>query len=95
MGWSYGGALTAWTAKLAPGVFWSYWATSAPVQLIEDFWQYFEPIKEVIPSNCSSNFVNIVNYVDNLLLTGNRSAVQSLKQSFGLENLTHDVDFAR
>jgi hypothetical protein len=36
-GGSYSGALAAWTASIAPGTFWAYHASSAPVQAIYDF----------------------------------------------------------
>lgn len=36
-GGSYSGALAGWTAALAPGTYWAYFATSAVVQVIEDF----------------------------------------------------------
>ncbi len=94
MGWSYSGALTAWTAKMAPGTFWAYWASSAPVQLIEDFWQYYNPIAEGMPQNCTQDFVKVISYVDGLLATGNRTAIDALKLVFGLEGLKHDDDFA-
>src|SRR3569833_1915152 len=94
-GWSYGGALAAWTAKLAPGTFWAYWASSGPVQLIDDFWQYFEPIKEGMPGNCSADFVKIFEYTDKVLLGGNKTEIKALKALFGLASLEHDDDFAR
>ena len=37
VGASYSGALTAWTAITAPGTFWAYHASSAPVQAVENF----------------------------------------------------------
>lgn len=37
MGGSYSGALTAWTARISPGTFWAYSASSAPVQAISDY----------------------------------------------------------
>ncbi len=96
IGWSYSAALAAWTAKLAPGPMWAYWASSGPVQLVNDYWQYFEPVKEALPRKCSSDFVNIVEYIDDLLLSGRRRAdVYKLKTSFGLQSLQHDDDFAR
>lgn len=37
VGGSYSGALTAWTESVAPGTFWAYHATSAPVEAIYDY----------------------------------------------------------
>jgi hypothetical protein len=36
-GGSYSGALSAWTESVAPGTFWAYHSSSAPVEAIEDF----------------------------------------------------------
>lgn len=36
-GGSYSGALAAWIESMAPGTFWAYHASSAPVQAIEDY----------------------------------------------------------
>jgi hypothetical protein len=37
VGGSYSGALAAWTETTAPGTFWAYHASSAPVQAIENY----------------------------------------------------------
>lgn len=36
-GGSYSGALAAWTESTAPGTFWAYHASSAPVEAIYDY----------------------------------------------------------
>lgn len=36
-GGSYSGSLSAYTAAVAPGTFWAYHSTSAPVEAIEDY----------------------------------------------------------
>jgi hypothetical protein len=36
-GGSYSGALSAWTESTAPGTFWAYHASSAPVEAIYDY----------------------------------------------------------
>ena len=36
-GGSYSGALAAWTEHTAPGTFWAYHASSAPVEAISDY----------------------------------------------------------
>jgi len=48
-----------------------------------------------MPKNCSINFVNIIEQVDETLLSGNRTAIDALKARFGLAELSHDDDFAR
>ncbi|OQD74333.1 hypothetical protein PENDEC_c011G02776 [Penicillium decumbens] len=92
-GGSYSGALTSWTASTSPGTFWAYHSTSAPVQAIYDYWQYFIPIQEGMAKNCSSDVTRVVNYIDTVHTVGNEKQMQKLKDMFGLGDLEFD-DFA-
>lgn len=92
-GGSYSGALTAWTAATAPGTFYAYTATSAVVETLADFWTYFEPVKQGMPQNCSTDVELVINYVDNVLKTGTPQAQTALKSMFGLGALQHNDDF--
>jgi len=91
-GGSYSGALTAWTESMAPGTFWAYHASSAPVQAIDDYWQYFAPIQEGMPKNCSKDVNLVVEYMDDVFTNGNADEQLALKQKFGLEYLEHADD---
>ncbi|ETS81172.1 hypothetical protein PFICI_06174 [Pestalotiopsis fici W106-1] len=94
VGGSYAGALAAWIEKLAPGVFWAYHASSAPVQAIYDFWTYFYPIQMGMPRNCSHDYAAIVEHVDDIFLHGSTQEKQELKQMFAVQDLNHDDDAA-
>ncbi|EGP83270.1 unnamed protein product [Zymoseptoria tritici ST99CH_3D1] len=93
MGASYPGSLTSWTANLNPGVFWAYWASSAAMQAIEDFWQYFVPAQQGLPRNCSTDFSQVIDYMDDVVLHGTPQAVTQLKSRFGLEDVSRNDDF--
>jgi hypothetical protein len=93
MGGSYPGALAAWTAAVADGTFWAYWASSGPVQAM-DYWQYFNPIQEGMPKNCSKDVSLVVGHVDSIGLNGTREQQQALQNMFGLGDLDHFDDFA-
>ncbi|KAF7169373.1 hypothetical protein CNMCM6106_004298 [Aspergillus hiratsukae] len=93
-GGSYSGALSAWTESIAPGTFWAYHASSAPVEAIYDFWQYFEPVVEGMPKNCSMDVSRVANYIDHVYKSGNIKRQQELKEMFGLGGLKHFDDFA-
>lgn len=82
--------LAAFTQEQHSDVFAAAWATSAPVQADGDFWEYFLPVQEGMPQNCSSDLSAAVAYIDNALATGTPSAQTELKTSFGLGNLTND-----
>ncbi|KAG8929936.1 hypothetical protein FRC00_001348 [Tulasnella sp. 408] len=88
------GVLSAYAQKKYPNKFAAAWASSAPVQAQGDFWQYFEPIEEGMPKNCSKDVAAVIKAVDQTLLHGSQTEKQALKESFGLYNLRDD-DFAQ
>ncbi|KAF6822455.1 extracellular serine carboxypeptidase 1 [Colletotrichum plurivorum] len=94
IGGSYPGALAAWTSVIAPGTFAAYHASSAVVQAIEDFWQFFTPIEQALPRNCSADIKLVVKKVDSILSKGDKKQVAAMKKEFGLESMTDNGDFA-
>ncbi|KAJ5692913.1 hypothetical protein N7462_002336 [Penicillium macrosclerotiorum] len=92
-GGSYSGALSAWTESTSPGTFWAYHASSAPVQAVYDYWQYFVPVQEGMPQNCSKDVSRVINYIDSVNETGTEKQLLSLQEMFGLGDLEYD-DFA-
>jgi hypothetical protein len=92
-GGSYPGALAGWIAVKDPGTFWAYYGTSGVVQAIGDYWQYFVPVQEATPKNCSADVNLVINYIDNILTFGSQKEKAKLKAKFLLENL-EDADFA-
>ncbi len=93
-GGSYSGALSAWTHAKDPGTFWAYHATSAVVETISDFWQYFAPVQQGLPKNCTSDLEKVIEYVDNILIHGSHKDRHQLKVKFGLGRIDHLDDFA-
>ena len=79
--------------KKVPGTFWGYVGSSATVETISNFYEYFIPTLEAMPKNCSADINAVINYVDNTLLHGARKEKQTLKDKFMLGNL-EDADFA-
>ncbi|KAJ4415500.1 hypothetical protein N0V82_007302 [Gnomoniopsis sp. IMI 355080] len=93
-GGSYSGALTGWVASVDPGTYWAYYATSAVVEAVYDFWEYFKPVQAGMPANCSSDVSKVIDYVDSVLLSNDSDAITALKAKFGLADLAHNDDFA-
>ncbi|KAG6178013.1 hypothetical protein E4U36_006790 [Claviceps purpurea] len=89
-GCSYAGALSAWVQRLAPGTFWAYHCSSAVVEAISDFWQYFEPTKAGMPKNCSSDLRMAIAHIDKVLASGDVKAGNDLKKRFGLEAIPNN-----
>ncbi|KAI0157148.1 peptidase S28 [Hypoxylon sp. FL1284] len=92
-GGSYPGALAGWIAAKDPGTFWAYYGTSGVVEAIGDFWQYFVPVQEATPQNCSSDLNAVIDYVDSVLLKGSPMEKAKLKDMFMLGGI-EDADFA-
>ncbi|KAI0158890.1 peptidase S28 [Pestalotiopsis sp. NC0098] len=93
VGGSYSGALAAWTSQLEPGVFHAYHASSAVVEAIHDFWTYFSPIEDALPTNCSNDVKAVVQHVDYVFENGDDDDIQELKDMFSLGKL-NAMDFA-
>ncbi|KAH9983465.1 putative serine peptidase [Xylariaceae sp. FL0662B] len=94
VGGSYSGALGAWIESLAPGTFWATHSSSGPVEAIYDYWQYFYPIQDGMPKNCSKDYTAIIDYVDKVFAYGSRKEQADLKRLFGLQDLQHLDDAA-
>ncbi|KAG6066598.1 hypothetical protein E4U32_005661 [Claviceps aff. humidiphila group G2b] len=52
--------------------------SSAVVETISDFWQYFEPTKVGMPKNCSSDLKTAIAHIDNVLASGDAKAGNDL-----------------
>ncbi|KAG8976892.1 hypothetical protein FRC05_002829 [Tulasnella sp. 425] len=93
IGCSYPGLLVAFTQEKYPDLFAAGYASSAPVNADGDFWEYWEPIEEGMPKNCSADLSEAVAHIDKVLSTGTTIEVKALKRKFGLQVLAND-DFA-
>ncbi|CAJ2513734.1 Uu.00g018530.m01.CDS01 [Anthostomella pinea] len=75
------------------GNFAAYHASSAVVEAIEDFWEYFTPIEAGLPRNCSADVKRVIRHIDTVLASNDTDDITTLKTRFGLAALEHD-DFA-
>ncbi|KAK0665427.1 putative serine protease [Cercophora samala] len=100
-GGSYAGSLATWLSRLEEReekegkerAFYVYYGSSAVVEAIGDFWQYFVPVLEAMPKNCTKDVERVVVFADEVLGKGTEGEKEGLKQKFGLGGLT-DEDFA-
>ncbi|KAI9444475.1 peptidase S28 [Lactarius indigo] len=90
VGGSYSGTLAV--AVVHPDVFWAGYASSAVVQSIVDFWQYFEPVRQYMPQNCSNDVQRVIAHWDEIIDSGNETALNELKTSFGMGEVVHVDD---
>ncbi|TFK43798.1 serine carboxypeptidase S28-domain-containing protein [Crucibulum laeve] len=93
-GGSYSAALTSWAMVNKPDVFFAGYASSAVVESVLNFWQYFEPIRQYMPQNCSADIQAVIAHIDQVFTGPNTTAIQAIKDSFGMGELTHLDDVA-
>lgn len=75
-------------------MFFAGYASSAVVQSITQFWQYFDPIRQFMPQNCSADVQAVIAHVDKTFATGSPAEIQALKDNWGLGVMTHLDDVA-
>lgn len=75
-------------------VFYAGYASSAVVQSITDFWAYFEPIRQSMPQNCSTDVAAVIEYVDTVFKNGTQAQINAVKSNFGLADMVHQDDVA-
>lgn len=94
VGGSYSGALSAWTeATTKPSVMWAYYASSAVVETIGNYWSYFLTETENMPQNCSTDISLVVEYLDKIGANGTAQEQTAVKDMFGLGGVAHYDDF--
>jgi hypothetical protein len=64
--------------------------TGVTEALIND-WEYFEVVRKAANSECMSRLEAAVLQIDSIIADGKHT--KALKTLFGLQNITHDVDF--
>jgi hypothetical protein len=93
-GGSLAGAQTAFTIKTYNDLFAGGIGSSATVQAVLSYPQWYDPIIKFGPSDCVSRIFNIVDKIDALIKSGNKQGIQQLKETFGLGALKNLGDFA-
>jgi hypothetical protein len=93
-GGSLAGAQTAFTIKTYNSLFAGGIGSSATVQALLAYPQWYDPIIKYGPSDCVSRIIGIIDKIDFLISTNNGPAIQQLKDIFGLGALKNLGDFA-
>jgi hypothetical protein len=93
-GGSLAGAQTAFTMKAYNDIFAGGIGSSATVQALLEYPQWYNPIMKFGPSDCVSRIIDIVDKIDDLIWSGDEAGIQQLKDIFGLGSLSSLGDFA-
>ena len=59
-----------------------------------DYWQYYEPIRQYMPKNCSTDVQAVIKHVDKVFKGSDLQAIEDVKKNFNLTSLTHVDDVA-
>lgn len=94
-GGSYAGAFNAFLRVQYPDIFWGTISSSGVTKAIYDYWAYYEPVAQYGPPACIAAQKTFTHIVDNIII-GKKDAklTSTLKNAFGLGNLTYNDDFA-
>jgi hypothetical protein len=97
-GGSLAGSQTAFSlveyGSSGSGVLWGGISSSSVVKTQVTYPEWYYPIKQFAPGDCTASIYAIVDKMDYLIKTGNKKAIQELKEIFGLGTLKDIRDFA-
>ncbi|KAJ8495909.1 hypothetical protein ONZ45_g12654 [Pleurotus djamor] len=89
IGGSYPGALTAYAMVAKPDLFFAGYSSSGVVETIEDYWKYFEPLRNHMPRNCSADVQAVIAHIDEVFVGDNTTAIEEIKDMFGMSEVKH------
>jgi len=90
-GGSYSGALSAWARSKYPHIFHGSFASSGPVNAVEDFYEYFDVVSASLGPTCNSIIRKATQTIDGLLNTTDGRASLS-KQFNTCKPISTDLD---
>ncbi|KAI1633769.1 serine carboxypeptidase S28-domain-containing protein [Biscogniauxia mediterranea] len=93
-GGSLAGAQTAFSIKKYGDILYGGIASSAPIEVVVGYPEWYAPIQKYAPQDCVARINNIVDKFDTLVATNQTAAIKKFKALFGLEVLTDNRDFA-
>jgi hypothetical protein len=88
------GAHTAFTMKTYNDIFAGGIGSSATVQALLEYPEWYIPIMKYGSADCVFRVANIVDKIDAIIDSGNQEAIQAVKDVFGLGALKSLGDFA-
>lgn len=81
IGASYPGVRAALLRVRNPEVVFASWSSSAPIQAQIDMASYYEAAERALPRNCSSDWVTVTKYVDDVLMGSNTTEQTMVKRA--------------
>ncbi|KAJ1836541.1 hypothetical protein LPJ63_000183 [Coemansia sp. RSA 2711] len=91
-GGSYSATLAVWARQKYPELIHAAYASSAPVLVEPEFYQYDQVVGRALP--CAQSIADAITVLDAILDSQNRPLIDRWKRAFGLQDLKDDADFA-
>lgn len=91
-GGSYSANLATWMRLKYPGLIHAAYASSAPLLIEEDFYQYDMVVGRAL--SCAPRIADAIETLDLILDSQNRTLIHNWKRACGLGSLKDDADFA-
>lgn len=88
VGASYPGVRAALLRARNPEVVFASWASSAPIQAQIDMASYYEAAERALPRNCSSDWVAVTKYVDDILMGSNTTEQTRVKRALYVAHMS-------
>ncbi|KXN71850.1 peptidase S28 [Conidiobolus coronatus NRRL 28638] len=82
VGGSYAGNLVSWTKLKFPKLIWAGLASSAPINIKRDFYEYDEAISSALGYKCSFILSQVKDHIDKIITQSNYSSVFDIKSLF-------------
>ncbi|KAJ1944471.1 hypothetical protein GGF37_002177 [Kickxella alabastrina] len=92
VGGSFAGSLMAWTKHRYPNLNAFVLASSAPMRLTDEYWQFDSVIAQRLP--CAKLLSQAIRRIDQILDSADMQRITELKRKFGLESIESSEAFA-
>ncbi|OSX65769.1 hypothetical protein POSPLADRAFT_1132286 [Postia placenta MAD-698-R-SB12] len=60
---------------------------------VNDYWGYFDIVRQFMPQNCSADVQAVISYIDEVVTSNDAAQISTIKEVFNMD-LTHLDDFA-
>ncbi|KAJ2008008.1 hypothetical protein H4R26_000444 [Coemansia thaxteri] len=85
VGGSFAGSLMAWTKHQYPNLEALVISSSAPLNIVDDFWEFDKMAAQRLP--CAKTLSQVIRAIDEAIDRGNATHIAELQRRFGLENV--------